>query len=72
LLGPHSQVRSFTLALHQRHILTITTEGEKGVGQKATDATSGSGSSGKPVTEQASDMAGNAANTVKDTLGMSS
>ncbi|KAK3047567.1 hypothetical protein LTR09_011072 [Extremus antarcticus] len=45
-------------------------EGEKGVGQKATDATSGSGSSGKPVTEQASDMAGNAANTVKDTLGM--
>jgi hypothetical protein len=44
------------------------------MGQKATDTVSGtgagSGGEGQGIAQQASDMAANAANTVKDTLGL--
>jgi hypothetical protein len=57
-----------------RHILTSAPEGEKGIGQKATDAVSGtgtgSGEQGQGVLAQAQEMAGNAVETVKDTLGL--
>ncbi|KAK5175050.1 uncharacterized protein LTR77_000187 [Saxophila tyrrhenica] len=53
---------------------SVQPEGEKSMGQKATDTVSGtgtgSGDQGKGIAQQASEMAGNAAETVKDTLGM--
>jgi hypothetical protein len=57
------------------NILTSSAvEGEKGVGQKASDFVSGtgtgSGEQGQGVLAQAQEMAGNAAETVKDTLGL--
>ena len=49
-------------------------EGDKGIGQKVTDFASGtgtgSGEQGQGVLAQAQEMAGNAAETVKDTLGL--
>ncbi|KAK3713787.1 hypothetical protein LTR37_008273 [Vermiconidia calcicola] len=49
-------------------------EGEKSMGQQATDAVSGSGTGsggqGQGVMGQAQEMAGNAAKSVQDTLGM--
>ena len=52
----------------------MITEGEKGVGQKLSDATTGtgtgSGQEGQTLAQQASDMASNAAKTVQDTLGL--
>lgn len=55
-------------------MLTSTPEGDKGIGQQASDAVSGSGTGsggqGQGVLAQAQEMAGNAAETVKDTLGL--
>ena len=51
--------------------LTLHLAGDKSAGQSVTDTVSGTGSDGKGVLEQAQDAAGNAAITVKDTLGLS-
>ena len=52
----------------------VLTEGDKSITQKASDTVSGtgagSGGQGQGVMEQAQEMAGNAAKTVQDTLGM--
>ena len=55
-------------------MLMLSPESEKGVGQKASDMVSGtgtgSGNEGQGVLAQAQEMAGNAVETVKDTLGL--
>ena len=55
-------------------MLKLSTEGEKGIGQKASDMVSGtgtgSGNEGQGILAQAQEMAGNAAETIKDTLGL--
>ena len=51
--------------------LTYRSAGEKSATQSATDTISGTGSDGKGVLEQGQEALGNAANTVKDTLGLS-
>ena len=56
-------------------ILTSGPEGDKSIGQKASDTVSGTGegsgnAGGQGVLAQAQDAAGNALNTVKDTLGL--
>ena len=59
---------------HGDGLLTFHIEGEKGVGQQVSDTVSGtgtgSGEQGQGVLAQAQEAAGNAANTVKDTLGL--
>ena len=54
--------------------LTSAAEGEKSVGQQASDTVSGtgtgSGEQGQGVLANAQEMAGNAAKSVQDTLGM--
>lgn len=57
-------------------MLTSDIEGDKSVGQQASDTVSGtgtgSGEQGQGVLGQAQEMAGNAAQSVQDTLGMGS
>lgn len=55
-------------------LLTSFVEGEKGAGQKVTDTVSGGSNDaqkqGGSMLDSASQMAGNAAKSVQDTLGM--
>lgn len=75
LQAPSSQVSSplRTTSFYKQRANTIS-EGDKSITQKASDATSGtgtgSGQQGETIAQQASNMAANAAETVKDTLGL--
>ena len=60
--------------INVRSMLTPVLEGDKSIGQKASDFTSGtgtgSGEQGQGVLAQAQQAVGNAAQSVQDTLGL--
>lgn len=53
-------------------MLTTRSEGDKSIGQKATDTASGTGDQGNSVLGSAQETLGNAASSVQETLGMGS